>query len=277
MYVKRLKRKGKKVIFDSHEDYYTQIKEKHYIPKIIRNIVAAIYRIIENSACKHLDAAIIPSLINGKNIFEGRVKNCEIINNCPIIEETLNKNISMVEKKPSVCCVGSLTQDRGVEVLVDACYMANVKLILAGNISPKEFKDELMKKKEFENVDYRGVCNREEVIEIYNETLIGASNILHVGQYYQTENLPTKVYEYMMMSMPFIISDFRYPLNVIKKHKCGIAVDPSNAYQICEAILYLCENIEEAQKMGERGRKAIEEEFNWGNEERKLYRLYETI
>ena len=40
----KLKKAGKKVIFDSHEDVSAQIKDKPWIPKIIRGLVSSIYK-----------------------------------------------------------------------------------------------------------------------------------------------------------------------------------------------------------------------------------------
>ena len=275
--VKKLKKLGKKVVFDSHEDYYSQIKQKEYIPKIARRIIAKAYKVVENNACKYLDAAIFPCEIKGKHPFENRVEYYEFIDNTPIIDENemfdrrhnCNKNI--------VCCVGSLTKERGIETLVEACYKAGVRLILAGRFYPDSFELYLKGKKEYSVVDYRGICNRKEVIEIYKEAFIGASNLLYKGQYPTASNLPTKVYEYMMMSMPFIISDFNYYRRVINKYNCGLIVEPDNVDSVASAIIYLMNNSEEAIQMGIAGRKAVEEHFNWGKEEKKLYDLYKKI
>ena len=59
LYAKKLKKLGKKVIFDSHENYSEQIMQKGYIPKYIRKIVKAIYSLIENNACKYIDACLL--------------------------------------------------------------------------------------------------------------------------------------------------------------------------------------------------------------------------
>jgi glycosyltransferase involved in cell wall biosynthesis len=40
---------------------------------------------------------------------------------------------------------------------------------------------------------------------------------------------------------------------------------------------FLKENPEEAKIMGDNGRKAVLEKFNWENEEKKLIELYNTI
>ena len=273
-YAKKIKARGKKVIFDSHENYYEQILKKKYIPKLLRRFVALIYRVMENHACNYLDAAIFPCKIRGKHIFEGRVKNCEFIDNVPLLSESKTSSLINEKKENAVCCVGSLTEDRGIRFLIDACYIADVKLILGGNFYPKTFEKEMQEKKEYKIVDYRGFCVRDEVISIYNQSKIGISTILSIGQYPMVHNLPTKVYECMMMGMPCIISDFEYSKKMIEKYKFGIAVNPTNPEEIAGAIKYLIDNPNTANQMGQNGKKAIEENFNWSIEEKKLYRLY---
>ena len=65
--------------------------------------------------------------------------------------------------------------------------------------------------------------------------------------------------------------------NIIEGNNCGICVDPKNSSQIAEAMTFLKENPEEAKIMGDNGRKAVLEKFNWENEEKKLIELYNTI
>ena len=281
LYAKKIKKKGKKVIFDSHENSYVQILEKEYIPKWIRKFIAKIYLIIENHACKYLDGAIFPCPYEGKHIFEGRVKNCEFINNVPMLEEMEQYKMGFDERlkdKADVACyVGSLTEDRGLEYAVDACELADVRLILGGDFDSKEFEERLKEKKQYRVVDYRGFCSREEVFEIYKESKVGLSVLLPVGQYPKAYNLPTKVYEYMMMELPFVISDFPYNRMIIDKYKCGIAVDPTNVNAITEAIRYIINNPEIADEMGKNGKKLITESLNWREEEKKLYKFYDSI
>lgn len=280
LYVKKLKKMGKIVIFDSHEYYYEQILEKNYIPILFRRIIAKLYLVVENQACKYLDAVIFPCKKNGKHPFEGRAKRCVLIDNLPIkgeLEDNKPKSGNF-GRNAVVCCAGSLTPERGIENLIIACSKAHAKLILAGEISPIEFKEKLMSMDIFNGVvDYRGICNRKEINNIYQEATIGASTILDVGQYASLENFPTKVYEFMMAGLPFIISNFDYAKKVITKLECGICVNPNSVKEIADAIDFLNENRELAYKMGLKGKSAVENIFNWENEENKLYKLYEEF
>ena len=273
LYANYLKRKGKIVIFDSHENYEKQILEKQYIPKPVRSIIRFLYLAIENWACKGIDAALYPG---ENNPYIGRVKECIPIFNTPMVDE-LHPNVPFEEKKPYVCCVGTLSDTRGIYYLMQACYKAKTKLVLAGNFSSPEFEQTIKNDEAFSIIDYRGICSREEVQMIYDECLIGADTILRVGQYPFTTCLSTKVYEYMLMKMPYITSDFEYNKQVIDEYHCGIYVDPSDVDEIAEAILYLRNNLDETKKMGENGKLLIENQFSWKQDEERLYNLYDKL
>jgi glycosyltransferase involved in cell wall biosynthesis len=81
----------------------------------------------------------------------------------------------------------------------------------------------------------------------------------------------------MNAGLPAICSDFPVWKNFIETYQCGIAVDPHNDEAIKAAITFLQENPEEAKQMGENGKKAVQEELNWGTEEQKLIAWYKEL
>ena len=81
----------------------------------------------------------------------------------------------------------------------------------------------------------------------------------------------------MSMGLPVIITKYPFAEKMIKKYNFGIAVEPDNVDEIADAIMYLIDNPKKAEIMGKNGRRAILEEFNWGNEERKLLKLYKQF
>lgn len=271
----KLKRIGKKVIFDSHENYTMQIKEKYYIPKLIRNIISKLYFIYETYSVKKIDAVIFPCTFNNINPFEKRANITVFLNNVPILSELYDKyNDEITKDDRTLCYVGALTHDRGITHLIKAAYKSSARLILGGAFSPKEYFDKVKHMKEFSCVDYRGFVDRNEVLDIYEKSKIGVCTILNVGQYNKSDNLATKVYEYMSMGLPVIISDYTYARNVIEKYKFGIAIDPENIENITEAINFLLSNPDISKEMGQAGRRAVREKFNWNIEEKKLLKLY---
>lgn len=274
----KLKRMGKKVIFDAHENYTLQIKEKGYIPKIFRHLISKLYHFYETYSSRKIDAVIFPCTFNGINPFENRAKRTTFINNVPILSELYDKFDSDAPKgNGTICYVGSLTYSRGITHLIKASNKADAKLILGGCFSPAEYSKEVEVMDEYSSVDFRGYVNRNEVVDIYKMSSIGASNILNIGQYNKTDNFATKVYEYMSMGLPVIVSDYQYARKVLKEYEFGIAVDPENVDEIAQAINYLLCNPEVSEKMGQEGRRAVKERFNWSIEEEKLLALYDCL
>ena len=54
-------------------------------------------------------------------------------------------------------------------------------------------------------------------------------------------------------------------------------VDPTNPKAIADAITYLYEHPDEARQMGERGKNAVINEYNWNTEMINLNDLYSHV
>lgn len=276
-YALKLKHKGKKVIFDSHEDYPTQIMEKDWIPDWMRNIISTFYKSYETYVVKKLDAVLFPCTKNGVNIFDGRAKETVIISNAVMLSEVSQPDTSVQKSGDTICCTGSLTHQRGITHLIQAAGNANVKLILAGNYSSSEYQKELEQLPQYSCVEYKGYVNREGLADVYRLSSIGMSTLLNVGQYSSLDNFPTKVYEYMAIGLPVIVSDYPFMRKAVEEGNFGICVDPNDINAISKAIKYILSNPELAAEMGENGRKAVIERYNWGIEEKKLLSLYDKL
>ena len=87
----------------------------------------------------------------------------------------------------------------------------------------------------------------------------------------------TKLFEYMEAGLPVICSNNKLWKEIINKYNCGIAVNPNNKEEIKDAIVALKDNPDKAKIMGENGRKAIENEYNWLTQEKKILLLYDNL
>ena len=166
---------------------------------------------------------------------------------------------------------------RGITSAIRAAASAKCTLALAGPISPADYEAQLRKMPEFSSVDYRGVLAKDQVAALLQTSRVGLSPLLNQGQYWKAENLATKICEYLAMGLPVVMNGSAYNRAFVERWHCGICVDPENVEEIASAIRYLLDHPEEARQMGENGRQAVREEFNWGVEEKKLLALYEEI
>lgn len=276
-YAIRIKRKGKIVIFDSHEDISATIKEKEYIPLIFRAFICKIYENYQNKVLSKIDAVIsvTPHLVDQlKKVNDNTV----MITNYPIINNDFSCNDSF-ERVFDLCFAGGISKQWSHNNIIKS--MENIdtcNYVLCGS-GDRDYIDELMQLSAWNKVDFKGVITHEKVKEIYNQSKIGVAlldYVLNAGGKLGTLG-NTKLFEFMEAGIPVICTDFILWNEIIDKYKCGICVNPNNVMEIEDAISFLLDNPDEAFAMGKRGRDAIEKEFNWKLQENNLLLLYTSI
>jgi glycosyltransferase involved in cell wall biosynthesis len=92
-----------------------------------------------------------------------------------------------------------------------------------------------------------------------------------------TESQPNKIFEYMQAGIPVVASNFALWRQIIEGAGCGILVDPFDINGIADAIKWLLDNPNGAEIMGEKGRQAVIEKYNWDPEGENLTRFYERM
>ncbi len=180
------------------------------------------------------------------------------------------------DRKNEICYVGAISVSRGAKEIVKSLdYIENVKLNLGGTFSePMVFK-EVQTYNSWGRVNYFGYINRKDVSGIFNRSKAGLVTLHHKESY--KDALPVKMFEYMIAAIPVISSNNKLWKSIIDKHKCGICVNPLDSKEIADAIQYILDNPKEADKMGQNGKKAVLECYNWANEEKKLFEVYKEL
>lgn len=276
-YAYLLKKRGKSVVFDSHENYVEQIKTKEYLPFGLAIVVSKIYDIFSRWIFKKIDGLTYPG-DGSKTYFDDLCDYVTTTDNLPWLDELYNKyDIDSIKDHNSACYIGGLDESRGLREMIKASYDANCKLYLAGSFSSSEYQTSIQKMPEYKCVEYLGMLNRDGIVNLLNSTSIGFCTLLNVGQYYKMNNLPTKIYEYMSMSLPVIMSDSAYNISFNDKHCIGICVNPSDIDQFSEAIRFILDNDDFAKKCGSNGRELISEKYCWDIEQYHLIDMYNTI
>jgi glycosyltransferase involved in cell wall biosynthesis len=267
---------GKKIIYDIHEDYSKQILSKYYIPNVLRKGIAHAVRMIEYISSLFFDSIVAATDDIMKNF--SYYKKAISVKNFPIIENFSN-TIRIIDKDKDVFYLiytGGLTETRGIIQIVQALELVDtnnqVKLILCGEFDPPDLEIKVRKLRGFEKVKYLGWVEHMEILALLSKADVGLV-CLHPAINYIT-SLPVKLFEYMIAGIPVIASNFPLWKEIIEGNKCGICVDPLSTKEIAGAIRYLMEHSDEARKMGENGREAVLEKYNWEKEGKKLINLY---
>jgi glycosyltransferase involved in cell wall biosynthesis len=268
----RLKKLGKKVIFDAHEDLPKQVMAKHYLNRFVKKILSLVISRVEIFILKKLDYVVtatplIKEKFLAKNIETIDINNFPILNELIAIEPTFQTN--------TLCYIGLLYETRGVKEIVQAIEGLNVKLIIAGKFFDKNFEEEIRGLAGWKQVDFRGFVDREGVKKILEASIAGLVTLHPTPSY--IEAYPVKMFEYMSAGIAVISSNFPLYKSFVEKKQCGICVDPLNIEDIRKAIILLCEDKKQAKHMGREGKKAVVQYYNWAKEETKLFELYERL
>ncbi|MBQ6575165.1 MAG: glycosyltransferase family 4 protein [Lachnospiraceae bacterium] len=275
-YALKLKKKGKKVVFDSHEHYRSQILHKEYLPKICRKIIAGLYGAYEDNMLSKIDGVIFPCPMDG--VFPLECAHRAYVDNPPMLSELYDKYDENEPKVPnSVCLIGSLTYNRGITHFVKAVSKAGCKAFVGGVFSPESLRDEVLSYEGIDNIEFLGRLNRDEVLSVLKKSMVGISAPLNLGQYNHTDNIATKTCEYMSMGLPVIMTRQPFIEKMLKQYDFGICVDPEDTEEYANAINYLLNNPEKARRLGQNGRKTIKEVLNWEKEQNNLLGLYREI
>lgn len=270
-----LKRLCKIVIFDSHEDVPKQMLGKPYLNAPLRKLIGQVFALYEKYACKQLDA-IIAATPYIRDKFLAINPLTVDINNFPVIGE-LDAAVPWAEKQEEVCYVGGIVTIRGIREVVRAFEYVNTsaRLNLGGRFSEQALEEEVKKYQGWNRANELGFIDRMGVREVLGRSVAGLVTLHPVINY--LDALPVKMFEYMATGIPVIASNFPLWREIVEGNDCGLCVDPLDPKAIAAAIDFIINNPERARQMGDNGKRAVLEKYNWNIEEQKLLAFYEKL
>ena len=276
-----LKLRGKRTVYDVHEDAPQQVLSKHWIPPYLRPLVSRAVFALEAVAARQLDG-IVTATETITERFE-RTNSCTVtLHNWPLEREFdgfMATPFATDRSKVRVGYFGAIGELRGATVMLDAVFRLNQSipavLVLAGRFAPEGYKEVLEHHPGWRHTEYLGILDRDQVLEQLTCLDVGVHVLAPLPRYVVA--LPTKMFEFMAAGLPYVTAHFPMLRRIADEYGCGLVIDPTNVQEVVDAVLWLVRHQDEARAMGKRGRKAALTDFCWEDEAKKLVTLYESI
>jgi glycosyltransferase involved in cell wall biosynthesis len=271
-----LKLGGARVIYDVHEDVPKQIMGKHWIPRWARPLISRAVAVVEQLGARIVDGIVAATPSIAAKFPPDKTA---VVQNFPeaAFARADGAERPFPERSDAFVYAGGLMEIQGVREMATAFALLpeGMSGTVAGTFYPATLEAQIAAMPGWKRVRYLQQVPRAEVVQAIRDARTGL--VLNHPTVNYVDAYPTKMFEYMACGLPVVCSNFPLWTEIVRGADCGIAVDPRDPEAIAQAITALGDDPERARRLGENGRRAIAERYNWEAELRKLESLYRKV
>ncbi|TMS41195.1 MAG: DUF1972 domain-containing protein [Methanobacterium sp.] len=174
---------------------------------------------------------------------------------------------------------GKIIEERGIDQIISVVKdFKDVKLIIKGFCNQEKYKKKLLTRtKEMENIDMdlNGVPY-DDIIQ--NSMVADLSLALYDPSIPNNKYAsPNKLFESMASGTPIIVNENTPMADIVRKEKCGIIIPYKNKNALKKAISLIKNDMNLQKEMGNNGRNAYKNKYNWAIMEERLMNVYDQL
>lgn len=283
------KRVNAKLILDLHENmpaalqsnYSSKLLSKNLFIRLVYNFVLGIkrWKKYELDSVKKADKVIVVVKEALERFPEEYKNKFTIISNTEEPNNWIPKSKKRINKEFIILYIGGVYYHRGIDTLIKSYkYLVKeypfirLKIIGLKNDSYSNYLRELVIENNLQDyvklISWVPFDKVEENIISSDLCAVPHNNIEHT----QT-TIPHKLFQYMAMSKPVLVSDVKPLKRVVKETKSGFIFKAGNVIDCAKKIKEAIES-NDLEKYGEKGRKATEGIYNWNHDAKRLLSIY---
>ena len=283
----------KKTILDLHENYPSAILSYNWVKGFFRRIIIKPYKWhnLEKEILQDVNKIIVLSneyknkLLNRYSFLSDQ--RFIVYPNVPKIHKFLKYSIekNLIEKKDKyiVLYFGMIAERRGIFTCLQALKMImnlrnDIVFLFIGPVDKSDKKkftkltnDETIK----DNIihfDWRDISLLPSYICLSDVCI---SPLIKNEQH--NSGIANKVYQYMLFGKPVLASDCEPQKNLIERTNSGIVFESDNPKDLQTKLFKLIHNHSLREKLGNNGKEAIFQEYNWKEKIKNLVFEYRKI
>jgi glycosyltransferase involved in cell wall biosynthesis len=181
--------------------------------------------------------------------------------------DIFDKKISAKNHKICFLFVGRLEQQKGLVHLIKGVKMLeeDFELLIVGEGSQENELRNVASGSD--NVKFLGYLGGKELVEKYLE-----SDVFILPSIW--EGLPVSLLEAMAAGLPVIVTDVGGISGICLNGENALVVNPGNPEELASAMKKMIDDGDLRMKLGEKGRKTVEEKFSWKNTANSVMKIY---
>jgi glycosyltransferase involved in cell wall biosynthesis len=267
------------VVLDMAENYPAMLQDRlRYTPtgplgRLIRQ--PAFARFIERVAIRRVDHIIVVVEESRDRLVQAGVasQRLSIVCNTPRLEQwtpSAHSDISPpVSERMTAVYLGNLDGSRGIDVAIRAIRHLKdgghlIDLYVIGNGPNIHGLRKLVVDLGLdEHVTITGYLSFRDVQSLIARAHVGL--IPHYGTEAWSTTIPNKLFDYMLLSLPVIVSEVRPMARIVRATGCGEVFRDRDPDDLARCITVLTD-AEQRRRAGENGRRAVLERYRWDHD-----------
>lgn len=274
------------VILDMAEDYPGMIEDIWLYGKpgrfdaILRN--PRFLRWLERWVVRHVDGILVVSDASGARVaglLDARPVTVTVVENTPRRERKVALVASDASRRVEqavglkLLYVGGLQENRGIDIAIKALKsmedrLGLVELFVVGDGPGAGWYRNVVKEEAVaDRVHFLGWQDSELVPEI-----IRSADICLVPHYVtrNTETtVPNKIYDYMYMAKPVLVSSCATLKSIVEANECGLWFTDKSSADFADKVVQMSDP-DVRERLGRRGQEAVEKQYNWDVDAKRL-------
>jgi glycosyltransferase involved in cell wall biosynthesis len=204
-----------------------------------------------------------------------------VLHNFPRSDLFLNARPTSSDKPYDIIYHGSVPKYHlEVCLAVDAILMARGyhvqwRLISRGTPALDWFNRELARRRLTERFHISGLMPHDQIAKEVSKAKMGIIPLPNLPKF--QNNIPRKLFEFMALGMPVVMSDLPPSRPFVGDGYCAFMVPPDDYGAYADAIIRLLNDPALRHQMGKEGRRRVDREYNWEKESQKLLDLYREL
>jgi glycosyltransferase involved in cell wall biosynthesis len=271
-----------RVIYDAHESYPDLIRDhatRWQLP--LKWIKSAYIERWEMKCARHYNSIITTDDYTDKRFKAAGIPNVQIIRNFSFFSPAA---VSAAEKKYDAIYTGTINANRGLFTMLEAASIVqqtipSFRILIIGEFANSADKSRAQKFIKGLQVEQHVILHEpvafSEMANFYRQSRIGLI-VLKPVKLYRTAVF-IKLFEYMAFGLPIIGSNFGTIQNYITKSGAGVCIPSADSKALANAIIMLLKDKVKSKQLGLNGMAAVDREYNWNNESKKLLQLYHDL